>query len=91
METLHNIPQEQLNMAFSAALSEFAETQRILAKPYITTEEAAKVYPIGKSTLEKLRRNREGPAFVQVTDNSPVAYTHEKKKKWLEHHRQKVM
>lgn len=76
--------------AVQFALHNFAETKRILELPYMTTEEVAKVYPIGKSTLDKLRAKREGPEFIQATKNSPAMYTHEDIKKWLNRRRQKV-
>ena len=85
------IPQEQLDKAVKAALSCFAETQRILALPYMTTEEVAKVYPIGKSTLDKLRAKREGPTFIQTGERGAAMYTHEDIRRWLNRHRQKVL
>lgn len=90
-QTCEIIPQEQLDKAVKAALSRLAETQRILALPYMTTEEVAKVYPIGKSTLDKLRAKREGPAFIQTADRGSAMYTHDDVRRWLNRHRQKVL
>lgn len=77
----------------SVAFKELAEAQRILALPYITTKEAATVYPVGKSTLEKMRMQRTGPKFFYLTDaDKPTPlYTHKDIQDWLKSRPQKVL
>jgi hypothetical protein len=73
------------------AMEPVAEVQTIMSKSHITTAEAARVYPIGKSTLDQMRLARTGPEFIQLEEKGPVAYTHKAIQDWLNRHRQKVL
>lgn len=83
--------QDQFDEAVTKASRDAAETQRILSLPYITATEAAKVYPIGKSTLDKMRAKRTGPVYFHVSGKANAFYTHEDIRTWLNKHRQRVM
>ena len=72
------------------AMAPAVEVQKIMSKSHITTAEAAKAYPIGKSTLDQMRMTRTGPEFIQL-EGGRVAYTHKAIQDWLNRHRQKVL
>ena len=84
------IQQEDIQAAIIKAMAPAVEVQMIMNKSHITTIEAAKAYPIGKSTLEQMRMHRTGPEFVQL-EGGKVAYTHKAIQDWLNRHRQKVL
>jgi predicted DNA-binding transcriptional regulator AlpA len=81
---------EAVQRAIQETLGPVAEVQKIMSKPFITTVEVTKAYPIGKSTLDQMRMARRGPEFVQI-DGGKVAYTHQALRDWFNRYRQKVL
>lgn len=80
--------QEQLNEAVQTALQRVfqpvAELQVLNEKKALTTAEAARLYNIGKNTLEQMRMNGHGPDYSQPVKGGSVLYTHAAMKAWLE-------
>lgn len=88
MSEEHNqIIESSITKAFEA----YAETQRLLSLPFLTSEQVAMVYPVSRSRLEKMRMNRSGPEFIQPDEKGGVSYTHKAVRDWLNRHRQRVM
>lgn len=81
---------DDIQAAIAIAMAPAVEIQTIMSKSHITTAEAAKAYPIGKSSLDQMRMARKGPEFIQL-EGGRVAYTHKAIQDWLNRHRQKVI
>lgn len=78
------ITQEQITTALREIFAPVAELQALRTKPALTTAEVARLYPIGKNTLEQMRMNGEGPNYSQPIKNGTVMYSHAAIEEWLE-------